>query len=159
MPAGSATPLENLVASNYKPHNKDRPKTYYVSLANSGYVLASEKSGNTTKLVLEHKGVRGDEQKWTFEYGDEHNTIALRNVANGEYARCLDRSRPYETCTGDKEWWRMSVGELTAPGAIRLNAIGLPERYFLSWSAGGHMYRTENSKAVMSRLWVRIFAS
>jgi hypothetical protein len=159
MPATNATPKENLVASNYRPHNKDGPKTYYVSLVAGGYVLAWEKSGNPTKISFEHRGLRGDEQKWTIEYGDEPNTIALRNVASGEYIRALENKANGKIGTGDREWWEMSVGELTAPGAFRLSTIDPPEKFFLSLHAGGNMYRNDKARTILFTLDVSIFAS
>jgi hypothetical protein len=148
MPATSATPKEKLVASDSKPQSKDIPKTFYLSSVNKGYVVAFKDKGRYGhEIVVENLGVRDAEQKWTVEYGDEPDTIALKNVATDKYLRCLQLKTGGEVGVGDIYCWKTSVGELTVPGACRIHAPGGRDRYFLK-NVHGDGLRKEQSSAV-----------
>jgi hypothetical protein len=140
---------------SYSSDSSDSSKTFYLASVSNGHVLAHQENGRPSGVVAENKGDRGDEQKWTIEYGDEPNTIALKCAANGKYLHCFEGKGFGKVGTGDKQWWRISNDDVTPPGACRLGPIDYPE-YFLNHDngknvrkgAGGtkvHMYKWEVS--------------
>jgi hypothetical protein len=104
---------------------------------------------------VENKGDRGDEQKWTIEYGDEPNTIALKCAANDKYLHCFEGKSWGKVGTGDKQWWKISNDDVSAPGACRIGPVDFPDVYLNHHSgntvrrgaAGAkvHMYKWEVS--------------
>jgi uncharacterized CHY-type Zn-finger protein len=128
---------------------------FYVASVSNGLVLAHQENGRPSGVVAENKGDRGDEQKWTIEYGNETNIIALKCAANGKYLHCFEGKGFGKVGTGDKQWWRISDDEVTPPGACRLGSVDYPE-YFLNHHNGDnvrkgnggtklHMYKWEVS--------------
>jgi hypothetical protein len=124
---------------NTDPQSKDSPKTFYVSNAWVGVVLAFNKASVSylSDIVVQHKGDRGDVQKWTIEYGDEPDTIALQCVANGKYLNS-EAKLGGKVRVGDKQWWKMSVDKYTPPGGCRLSPlVESPQPAFMHYP-GGH---------------------
>lgn len=128
----------------------DGPRTFYLYVAHRHYVLTYQKRGLPSGVVVEPKGRRNDEQKWTVEYGDEPDTIALRNVANGKYMRS-DKPENYSAVgTGDKEWWKISF-DSTPPRAFRLAPmVGSSARpCFLSFGGSEVRHDEDGSKVIL----------
>jgi hypothetical protein len=111
----------------------DSPKTFYVTGVAHGSVLAQEGPHKSDRVVMESKGRHGDEQKWTIEYGDEPNVIALKCAGNGKYLHCFTAERNGRVATGDKQWWRMSNDNVTPPGACALAPVDYP-KFFLTFT-------------------------
>jgi hypothetical protein len=133
------------------------PKTFYLSNVNKGYVLAFKDKGSYGhEIVIENAGVHDAEQKWTVDYGDEPDTIALKNVATGKYLRCLELKTGGDVAIGDKYWWKTSVAELTVPGACRIQAPGGRSQYFLENRQGNGLRKGQSSGVCVSYDVVRI---
>lgn len=134
----------------------DSTSTFYLGSTNRGYALSHQKSGNPSDLVLKYIGAHGDEQKWTVEFGDDPDTIALKNVANSKYLRCFDAASQGKVGTGEKQWWRVSRGRLTAPGHFRLSTINTPKTGYL-YGLGRDMREGENTSTGIVELGVSNF--
>ena len=130
-------------------------KKFYLASVSNGHVLAHQENGRPSGVVVENKGDRGDEQKWTIEYGDESNTIALKCAANDKYLHCFEGKTGGKVGTGDKQWWKISNDDVSPPGACRIGPVDFPDVYLNHHSgdtvrrgASGtkvHMYRWEVS--------------
>ena len=120
VPSGIASEkqLQPLVAST------DSPKPIYISFGQTGYVLTFQQSDRPSGVVTEHKGERGDEQKWTIEYGDTPDIIALRNVTSGKYLYCYEAKHGGKVGMGEKQWWKITVVKYSPPGGCRLAPVG-----------------------------------
>lgn len=121
-------------------------RTFYVVSIKFGNVLSLPPRASSTHVVLERKGKRNDEQKWTVEKGDEPDLVALKNVANGKYL-CLTEQKDYASMkTGDKQWWRITNDGMFAPGSIRFIPVDFPKCsiYF------GSSYSEEHSISISS---------
>jgi hypothetical protein len=130
-------------------------KMFYLASVSNGHVLAHQENSRPSGVVVENKGDRGDEQKWTIEYGDDSNTVALKCAANGKYLHCFEGKSWGKVGTGDKQWWKISDADVTAPGACRIGPVDYPDVFLNHHSgntvrigAGGtkvHMYKWEVS--------------
>lgn len=133
----------------------DSSKTFYLASVSNGHVLAHQENARPSGVVVENKGDRDDEQKWTVEYGDEPNTVALKCAANGKYLHCFEGKSWGKVGTGDRQWWKISDDDVSPPGACRLCPVDFPEIYLNHHSgntvrrgAAGtkvHMYKWEVS--------------
>jgi hypothetical protein len=110
--------------------------TYYFTAVAYGHVLAYKEDNSPSGVVFKSKDGDRDEEKWTVEYGEEPNTIALRCVANGKYLNSPKRARFNNVTAGDRQWWRMSGDNVIAPGAFTLTPADSPT-LFLNCMAGG----------------------
>jgi hypothetical protein len=129
--------------------------TFYLASVSNGHVLAHQENGRPSGVVVENKGDRGDEQKWTIEYGDEPNTVALKCAANDKYLHCFEGKSWGKVGTGDKQWWKISNDDVSPPGACRIGPVDFPDVYLNHHSgntvrrgAAGtkvHMYKWEVS--------------
>jgi hypothetical protein len=121
--------------------------TFYLAGVGTGQVLCHiDPSG----LVMENKGDHDDEQKWTVEYGDKPNIVALRNVASGKYINCPKAKGSERIGTGEKQWWRLSNNNVTPHGACRFNLVDAPDLFL--YTAGG-VLRKGSTMNVMLRVW------
>jgi len=156
MPATSATPKDKLVASNSKPQNTE-PKTFYLHNAHRHYVVTYQNRGLPSGVVVEPKGRRNDEQKWTIEYGDGPDIIALRNVANGLYMRSDKPANYSNVGTGDKEWWKISF-EDTPPRTFRLSPMvgSSPQPYFMEYSGEGVRHDQDGDRLLLKNAGVSV---
>jgi hypothetical protein len=93
-------------------------------------VMTEHKSGNTSNVIFMHAGVKGDEQKWIPEFGEEPDTVALKCVANDKYLNAIGKGHSH-VGTGEKTWWKMLYDQVRIPGAFRLSVVGFPEKYNL----------------------------
>jgi len=135
--------------------SSNNPRTFYLASVSNGHVLAHQENSRPSGVVVENKGDRGDEQMWTVEYGDEPNTIALKNAANGKYLHCFEGKSWGKVGTGEKQFWKISNDDVSAPGACRIGPVDFPDVYLNHHSgntvrrgAGGakvHMYKWEVS--------------
>ena len=127
--------------------------TFYIASVSNGHVLAHQENNRPSGVVVENKGDRGDEQKWTVEYSDEPNNIALKCAANDKYLHRFEGKSWGKVGTGDKQWWRISNDDVSAPGACRIGPVDFPDVYLNHHSgntvrrgaAGAkvHMYKWE----------------
>ena len=135
--------------------NSSSSTTFYLASVSNGHVLAHQENSRPSGVVVENKGDRGDEQKWTIEYGDEPNTVALKCVANDKYLHCFEGKSWGKVGTGDKQWWKISNDDVSAPGACRIGPVEYPD-VFLNHHSGNtvrrgaagtkvHMYKWEVS--------------
>jgi hypothetical protein len=134
--SGAASKEANAIASSTTSQSQDSPKTIYISFGQTGYVLTYQQSDRPSGVVTEHKGERGNEQKWTIEYGDTPDIIALRNVANGKYLYCHEARSGGKVGTGEKQWWRITVVKYSPPGGCRLAPIDSRETFLTSLDRG-----------------------
>jgi hypothetical protein len=119
-------------APNTKSDSLESSSTFYLTSVHDGYVLAHQENGDPSGVVAMNKGERDGEQKWTIERSDEPNIMAFRNVASGKYLHCFEAQRWGKVGTGDKQWWRVSNDNVTAPGAFELSPIDSP-KWFLNF--------------------------
>jgi hypothetical protein len=135
--SGATASQEVALASNSKPQSTNSPKPIYISSGQTGYVLTFQQSDRPSGVVTEHKGERGDEQKWTIEYGDTPDIIALRNVANGKYLYCYEAKHGGKVGMGEKQWWKIMVIKYSPPGGCRLVPVDNPQQAFLTTLGSG----------------------
>jgi len=128
----------------------DSPRTFYLYVAHRHYVLAYNKRGLPSGVVLQLRGKSGDEQKWTIEQGDEPNTIALHNVASGNYMRSNKPESHSKVGTGDKEWWKIDIHEKSPPGTFRLAPMvdSSPRPCFLNFLTGSALRSDQDGTEV-----------
>ena len=141
--------------SHTESYSSNSSATFYLGSVSNGHVLAHQENSRPSGVVVENKGDRGDEQKWTVEYGDEPNTIALKCAANDKYLHCFEGKSWGKVGTGDKQWWKISNDDVSAPGAYRIGPVDFPDVYLNHHSgntvrrgaAGAkvHMYKWEVS--------------
>lgn len=141
--------------SHTESYSSNSSATFYLASVSNGHVLAHQENSRPSGVVVENKGDRGDEQKWTVEYGDEPNTIALKCAANDKYLHCFEGKSWGKVGTGDKQWWKISNDDVSAPGACRIGPVDFPDVYLNHHSgntvrrgaAGAkvHMYKWEVS--------------
>jgi hypothetical protein len=129
--------------------------SYYLVGVGTGHVLAQNKEGKPTGVVLENKGDHDDEQKWTVERGDEPDVVALKSVANGKYMNCPTAALYGEVGTGDKQWWKLSNDGLTPNVACRFNLIGSPDHFL--YTNGSFLDKGQNLKVWMNE-WKASFS-
>jgi hypothetical protein len=133
-------------------YSTDSSKTFYLASVSNGHVLAHQEDSHPTGVVVENKGDRGDEQKWTVECGDESNTIALKCVANGKYLHCFEGKSWGKVGTGDKQWWKISDDNVTAPGACRIGPVDYPD-VFLNHHSGNTVQKGKRGTKVHMYKW------
>jgi hypothetical protein len=109
--------------------------SYYLVGIGTGHVLAHYAEDKTRGIVLENKGDHGDEQKWTVEFGDEPDLVALKCVANGKYMSSLEGGNNNAVKCGDKQWWKVSNDNLTPNVACRFNLASSPEQFVYTHGA------------------------
>lgn len=107
----------------------DSNKAFYVTSVSNGHVLANQANGRPSGVVAENKGQQGDEEKWTMEAGSEPNVVALRSASNGKYLHANGGGCWATVGTGEKQWWRISSDDVTAPGACRFSPVQYPNVY------------------------------
>lgn len=141
--------------SHTESHSSNSSRTFYLASVSNGHVLAHQENNRPSGVVVENKGDRSNEQKWTVEYGDDPNTIALKCAANDKYLHCFEGKSCCKVGTGDKQWWKISNDDVSAPGACRIGPVDFPDEYLNHHSgntvrrgaAGAkvHMYKWEVS--------------
>lgn len=124
--------------------------TYYLVGIGTGHVLAQNKGARSCGVVLENKGEHDDEQKWTVEFGDEPDVIALKCVANGEYMNSPEREETGPVNIGDKQWWNISTAGLTPQVACRFSLVSSPEQFIYT---SGNVLAKGKDLAVQRREW------
>lgn len=101
-------------------------KPVYLVSTQGGGVVTKQADNYPSGAVIELTGVKDDEQKWIPEFGEEPDTVALKNVANNQYLTASGENyKPVNT--GEKTWWKMWYSDVRAPGAFRLSVIGSPK--------------------------------
>ena len=146
---------EPSVTSYTESYSSSSSTTFYLASVSNGHVLAHQENSRPSGVVVENKGDRSDEQKWIVEYGDEPDTIALKCAANNKYLHCFEGKSWGKVGTGDKQWWKISNDDVSAPGACRIGPVDFPDVYLNHHSgntvrrgAAGtkvHMYKWEVS--------------
>ena len=146
---------EPSVTSYTESYSSSSSTTFYLASVSNGHVLAHQENSRPSGVVVENKGDRSDEQKWIVEYGDEPDTIALKCAANNKYLHCFEGKSWGKVGTGDKQWWKISNDDVSAPGACRIGPVDFPDVYLNHHSgntvrrgaAGAkvHMYKWEVS--------------
>jgi hypothetical protein len=126
-------------------------KAFYISSVTQGHVLAAQPSGKPSGVVVANKGEGGDREKWTVEAGDEPNVVALKNASNGQYLHANDNKSWATVGTGEKQWWRISNDDVTAPGACRLSPVPYPDVYLNHFN--GQVARKGNQIRVHMWKW------
>jgi hypothetical protein len=121
--------------------------TYYLAGVGTGQVLTYK---DPSGLVFENKGDHDDEEKWTVEYGDEPNVVALRNVASGKYINCPKLQYAQDIGTGEKQWWTVSNDNVTPHGACRFSPVGSPGLFLYT---SGSVVSKGRSIGVDLRTW------
>jgi hypothetical protein len=117
-------------ATHTEPSKMSSPKPIYVINNFRNHVLTlhdrSLPSGVVTNITG-FKGkdqIKGDEQKWIPEFGEEPDTVALKSVANGKYLNVRKENSGADAAdTGEKLWWKMSRDGVNIPDSFRLSAI------------------------------------
>lgn len=132
--------------------SSNSPRTFYLASVSNGHVLAHQENSRPSGVVVENKGDRGDEQKWTVEYGDEPNTIALKNAANDKYLHCFWGKSWGKVGTGDKQYWKISNDDVSAPGACRIGPVDFPDVY-LNHHSGNTVRRGASGAKVHMYKW------
>jgi hypothetical protein len=140
---------------SYTSNSPTNPQTFYLASVSNGHVLAHQDTNRPSGVVVENAGDRSAEQKWTVEHGDEPNVIALKCAANDKYLHCFEGKSWGKVGTGDKQWWKISNEDVSAPGACRIGPVDFPDVYLNHHSgntvrrgaAGAkvHMYKWEVS--------------
>lgn len=141
--------------SHTESYSSNSSTTFYLASVSNGHVLAHQENGRPSGVVVENKGDRSDEQKWNVEYGDEPDTIALKCAANDKYLHCFEGKSWGKVGTGEKQWWKISNHDVSAPGACRIGPVDFPD-VFLNHHSGNtvrrgaagakvHMYKWEVS--------------
>jgi hypothetical protein len=103
----------------------DQKPVYLVSTAYGG-VVTQQADGYPSGVVMERRGIKDDEQKWILEFGEEPDTVALKNVANDKYMSASGENyKPVGT--GEKTWWKMWYSDVSTPGAFRLSVASGPD--------------------------------
>jgi hypothetical protein len=124
------------------------PRPVYLVTVWKGGVLAHQPSGRPSGVVMQLAGATGNEQKWIPEFGEEPDSVALKNVANGEYL--FGNGEDYkEAGTGEKTWWRMSTDDVTTPGAFRLCHMGTKVKNLCIVHQGTH----NESSRLIQHIW------
>ncbi|GAB7327356.1 hypothetical protein MBLNU13_g11229t1 [Cladosporium sp. NU13] len=141
--------------SHTESYSSNSSTTFYLASVSNGHVLAHQENSRPSGVVVENKGDRSDEQKWTVEYGDEPDTIALKCAANDKYLHCFEGKSWGKVGTGEKQWWKISNDDVSAPGACRIGPVDFPDVYLNHHSgntvrrgaAGAkvHMYKWEQN--------------
>ena len=112
--------------------------SYYLVGIGTGHVLAKNMKDKSGHVVLENKGENDDEQKWTVEFGDEPDLVALKCVADGKYMISPEigaRDNAGVILGDDKQWWKVSNDNLTPNVACRFNLASRPEQFIYTHGA------------------------
>jgi hypothetical protein len=140
---------------SYSSNSSNSSRTFYLASVSNGHVLAHQENSRPSGVVVENRGDRDNEQKWTVEYGEEPDIIALKCAANDKYLHCFEGKSWGKVGTGDKQWWKISNDDVSAPGACRIGPVDFPD-VFLNHHSGNtvrrgaagakvHMYKWEVS--------------
>jgi hypothetical protein len=109
--------------------------SYYLVGVTTGHVLAQNTGDQQSSgVVLENKGEHDDEQKWTVEFGDRPDVVALKCVANGKYMNAPESSGQASVGLGEKQWWWISNESITPRGACHFHPLSSSYRRFLGTS-------------------------
>lgn len=138
--------------SHTESHSSSSSRTFYLASVSNGHVLAHQENSRPSGVVVENKGDRGDEQKWIVEYGDEPNTVALKCAANDKYLHCFEGKSWGKVGTGDKQWWKISNDDVSAPGACRIGPVDFPDVY-LNHHSGNTVRRGASGAKVHMYKW------
>jgi hypothetical protein len=106
--------------------------SYYLVGIGTGHVLAKNTKEKSGRIVLENKGEEDDEQKWTVEFGDEPDLVALKCVADGKYMNSPEigvKDNAGVTLGDDKQWWKVTNDNLTPNVACRFNVASSPGQF------------------------------
>ena len=138
--------------SHTESHSSNSSRTFYLASVSNGHVLAHQENNRPSGVVVENKGDRSNEQKWTVEYGDDPNTIALKCAANDKYLHCFEGKSWGKVGTGDKQWWKISNDDVSAPGACRIGPVDFPDVY-LNHHSGNTVRRGASGAKVHMYKW------
>jgi hypothetical protein len=102
---------------------------FYLTSVSNGHVLARSPTGQPSGVVVQNRGDQGQSQQWVIERGEEPDIIALRCLSNNEYLNASGGGNWASVGTGEKQWWRCSNDDVTAPQACRLSPVDYPDVY------------------------------
>lgn len=116
------------------------PEVYRLIGLDRDLAVTIQRNGQRTSCVLAKEGDRGDEQKWSVEYCDRANKIAIKSVANGEYLGTTfdDATKTHVVGTTPEKywWWIQDFLEPRAYRACRLQSFPLGADYLNTYSKG-----------------------
>ena len=102
---------------------------FYLTSVSNGHVLAQSPNGQPSGVVVQNRGDQDKPQQWMIEQGDEHDIIALRCLSNDQYLHANGGTSWSTVGTGEKQWWKCSGENVTAPQACRLSPVDYPDVY------------------------------
>lgn len=102
---------------------------FYLTSVSNGHVLARSPNGQPSGVVVQNRGDQDQPQQWMIEQGDEPDVIALRCLSNDQYLHANGGTNWSTVGTGEKQWWRCSGQDVTAPQACRLSPVDYPNVY------------------------------
>ncbi|KAL1608359.1 hypothetical protein SLS60_003300 [Paraconiothyrium brasiliense] len=121
---------------------------FYLASVAHGHVLARSPNGQPSGVVAQNRGDQDAPQKWVAEPGDEQNVIALRCLSNNEYLHANGGTNWSTVGTGEKQWWKLSNNNVTAPGACHLSPVDYPG-VFLNHFQGIRVAKSQSMKVHM----------
>ncbi|KAJ4353976.1 uncharacterized protein N0V89_005708 [Didymosphaeria variabile] len=121
---------------------------FYLASIAHGHVLARSPNGQPSGVVAQNRGDQDAPQKWVAESADEENVIALRCLSNNEYLHANGGTNWSTVGTGEKQWWRLSNNNVTAPGACHLSPVDHPG-VFLNHFQGIRVAKGQSMKVHM----------
>ncbi|KAK3057482.1 hypothetical protein LTR09_001666 [Extremus antarcticus] len=102
-------------------------KAFYIVTVAGGKCLE-----NTARGVLDCLPKDSNKsQHWVVEAGEEANTVAFKNVADGQYLRNNEPNKINwgKIGVGEKQWWTLEQGKTPGSCAIRSNACTSGKSY------------------------------
>ncbi|KAF2446269.1 hypothetical protein P171DRAFT_430455 [Karstenula rhodostoma CBS 690.94] len=121
---------------------------FYITSVAHGMVLARSPNGQPSGVVAQNRGDQDLPQKWVAEQGDAPNIIALRCLSNNEYLHANGGGNWATVGTGAKQWWKLDINNVTAPGACRLSPVEYPN-VFLNHFQGIRVAKGQSMKVHM----------
>jgi hypothetical protein len=100
-----------------------------------------------------------DFEKWTVEYGDKPDTVALKCVANDKYLTAEPKHYGKAFVRDEKEWWNVVYYKerVRVPGAYLLSLVSNPKVFLFASQAGAVLPGRPGAKAFMHEWMVSYF--
>ncbi|KAK5678566.1 hypothetical protein LTS10_009010 [Elasticomyces elasticus] len=131
----------------------DEKEIYIVSVS-YGHVLSWQPKGSPSYAVVQAKdGDDNKAQRWVVEPGDEPNTAAFRNAANGQYLNCQEAKNFGRIGLGARQVWRIdSPAFLYPPGAVRLQPAEF-DKHFMNHDGPHRVNKGDNGAKAHMWQW------
>ncbi|KAK5737814.1 hypothetical protein LTR17_006462 [Elasticomyces elasticus] len=130
----------------------DEKEIYIVSVS-YGHVLSWQPKGSPSYAVVQAKDGDNKAQRWVVEPGNESNTAAFRNAANGQYLNCQEAKNFGRIGLGARQVWRIDSPDfLYPPGAVRLQPVEF-DKHFMNHDGPHRVNKGDNGAKAHMWQW------